>query len=732
MPENNSLIWIVVALLIIFEIEILILGSFWLIKNHRRRDKLDEMRKKKQKHTYSFAPALLFTLPAIFSDFKFQVAAIVVLVAAIFFVTIFHLHCLWKREAEDDALISTDEVEEEEYQSDENVSIAVEQQFALEVEEGHPLSVKIPICGLSVDEDADAEHGLIVDGAKHEPIKPVPIMNWRGELTRKIWPILITNCRGKEIGEIQPIIVENRDDDLVKPIRPLKVDNSKGTESQPLVATRIKNQRGETVGFIKPIIVENTNGKMIGSAKAPIVMNEAEELIGVARPIVVIDSSGTVLGTVAPSVTYDPGKDSPMQSVVLFHAEGEVSIPLRSVAVTDVKDMSDVVLPKVIVSNAKQDENMATGDDFIVTKVPVNVRSDEQNEEKVEEETGVRTDNTAATKAEKAAARKAEKTDKAAGKEQEITETAQEQEPIADQLYELYNDEPEYVDEIEVEPAASSARVRETNGAKEQRTAAQQAQQTQQTQPQRQTLQFAPAAKRQAAEPAPAPAPAANTPVQQPVRAQQPRSAARPAPATNAPAKTVVQTGYAQDPDDVYEGDIEEVRITNEATGDVTVIRYNKSFTAKLIQSSEEIKAWYGRLKNEFLSYDRVWSRVWWSHDNVNVSRIGIAKFVIEAGKLYVYMALNPNDFSRQFGVKGADRPRYKKVPCVICIQSDRDVETAIKLIAALAKKFGVTRGETKNENYYLPYETTEALLAENLMQEIYRETTKRMTAKAS
>jgi hypothetical protein len=179
-----------------------------------------------------------------------------------------------------------------------------------------------------------------------------------------------------------------------------------------------------------------------------------------------------------------------------------------------------------------------------------------------------------------------------------------------------------------------------------------------------------------------------------------------------------VQAGYAQDPDEVYEGDIEEMRIVNQTTGDTTVVRYNKSFTAKLIQSSEEIKAWYGRLKNEILSYDRVWSRVWWSHDNVNLSRIGIAKFVIEQGNLYVYMALNPNDYSQRYGVKAADRPRYKKVPCVLCIRSDRDVETAIKLFAALAKKFGVKRGETKNENYYLPFETTEALLAENLMQE--------------
>jgi hypothetical protein len=116
----------------------------------------------------------------------------------------------------------------------------------------------------------------------------------------------------------------------------------------------------------------------------------------------------------------------------------------------------------------------------------------------------------------------------------------------------------------------------------------------------------------------------------------------------------------------------------------------------------------------------------------VNLSRTGIAKFVIEEGKLYVYMALNPNDYSRTYGVKGADRPRYKKVPCVVCIESDRDVETAIKLFAVLAKKVGIERGETKSDNYYLPFETTEALLAENLMQEIYRETTKRVTAKAS
>ena len=44
------------------------------------------------------------------------------------------------------------------------------------------------------------------------------------------------------------------------------------------------------------------------------------------------------------------------------------------------------------------------------------------------------------------------------------------------------------------------------------------------------------------------------------------------------------------------------------------IIKYKKSFTAKLIQSDDEVKSYYSSLKNELLSYDGVKSRISWKY----------------------------------------------------------------------------------------------------------------------
>ena len=63
-------------------------------------------------------------------------------------------------------------------------------------------------------------------------------------------------------------------------------------------------------------------------------------------------------------------------------------------------------------------------------------------------------------------------------------------------------------------------------------------------------------------------------------------------------------------------------------------IRYNKSFTAKLIQSSDETKGYYGELKNEVLSYTKAKSHVSWAYDSVNAGREHIVKFSISNCKI--------------------------------------------------------------------------------------------------
>ena len=75
------------------------------------------------------------------------------------------------------------------------------------------------------------------------------------------------------------------------------------------------------------------------------------------------------------------------------------------------------------------------------------------------------------------------------------------------------------------------------------------------------------------------------------------------------------------------DGDESETVIVVEENGNRFNIRYQKSFLAKLIQSDDETKAFYGELKNEVLSYGKVNSRVSWGYDSVNSGRKQVLKW---------------------------------------------------------------------------------------------------------
>jgi ribosomal protein L15 len=151
------------------------------------------------------------------------------------------------------------------------------------------------------------------------------------------------------------------------------------------------------------------------------------------------------------------------------------------------------------------------------------------------------------------------------------------------------------------------------------------------------------------------------------------------------------------------------------------VIRYKKSFTAKLIQSKDETKAWYTALKNGFLSYNKVRSRLSWNYDSINSARNQLAKFVVRGKTLCVYFALDPEDYiGTKYKVEADDRKKYEDVPCLYRIKNPRRVKYAMELFAVLAEKYGLEREEEQYEDYYMPYESTSSLLQRGLIKEVY------------
>ena len=164
----------------------------------------------------------------------------------------------------------------------------------------------------------------------------------------------------------------------------------------------------------------------------------------------------------------------------------------------------------------------------------------------------------------------------------------------------------------------------------------------------------------------------------------------------------------------------EDGGVVVDAKGNYFNIRYNKSFTAKLIQSSDETKAYYGELKNEVLSYGKTKSRVSWAYDSVNAGRSPVVKFGIRGKTLCVYFALNAEDYAdSKYKVENVESAKYEAVPCMYRIKNDRRLGYAKDLIAAVCAKLGLTKGDVPTEDYNLPYETTEALVAKGLIKEL-------------
>ncbi len=166
--------------------------------------------------------------------------------------------------------------------------------------------------------------------------------------------------------------------------------------------------------------------------------------------------------------------------------------------------------------------------------------------------------------------------------------------------------------------------------------------------------------------------------------------------------------------------DEEEVETITDEKGNIFQIRFIKSFTAKLIQSTDETKKYYEELKNEVLSYRKTNSRISWHYDAVNSGRNYVLKFAIRGKTLCVYLPLNADDYvDSKYKVEKAESKRYEDVPCLYRIKNDRRLDYAKELIAVVANNLGLEKGEEHHEVYSnLPYEPNKPLVARGLIKE--------------
>ena len=152
------------------------------------------------------------------------------------------------------------------------------------------------------------------------------------------------------------------------------------------------------------------------------------------------------------------------------------------------------------------------------------------------------------------------------------------------------------------------------------------------------------------------------------------------------------------------------------------LVRYNRSFTSKLMQASDLLKGHYSELANHALSHKKVKLRISWPCAKLNHGRENIITFTVRGKTLYMYLAMDPES-ARQV-TKGtikdvSDKKRYQATPSLFKIKSALALKRAKVLIDALMQQKGIAYvapcADVSAENY--PYDTTENLVKAGLIK---------------
>lgn len=157
--------------------------------------------------------------------------------------------------------------------------------------------------------------------------------------------------------------------------------------------------------------------------------------------------------------------------------------------------------------------------------------------------------------------------------------------------------------------------------------------------------------------------------------------------------------------DEVAVTEPEPVEEVAEEPKEDLVMRIDRSFTAKLKQSDDEVKDRYGMIKNALLSYKKIKSTVSWNADRFNYGRATIAKMNIRGKTLCVYFALDPKDPAFKQTIYNqkdmSDQKAYAQTPFMMKIKSDLAAKRAVRLVETLAEQKGVAKKKDFEEVDY-------------------------------
>jgi hypothetical protein len=170
---------------------------------------------------------------------------------------------------------------------------------------------------------------------------------------------------------------------------------------------------------------------------------------------------------------------------------------------------------------------------------------------------------------------------------------------------------------------------------------------------------------------------------------------------------------------------IEEVAVSEEKKLKIEA-RYIRTYLARLIQADDEVKGNYTTIKNKFLSYKKVKSRLSKKRETFYSGRTTLAKLDVKGKKIDLYLALDPKEFE--------DKAKYynfidvsekkKDTPMLIKVSGPIKLKRALELIEIIMEKNGIVKLKNYTEqDFYMPYEDTERLVERGLIKDLENQT---------
>ncbi|MDE7162571.1 MAG: hypothetical protein K2O44_00630 [Clostridia bacterium] len=153
------------------------------------------------------------------------------------------------------------------------------------------------------------------------------------------------------------------------------------------------------------------------------------------------------------------------------------------------------------------------------------------------------------------------------------------------------------------------------------------------------------------------------------------------------------------------------------------MMKYNRSFIARIIQGTDDQKAYYGQVKTALLSYKKVNSNVAWAAERFNKGRETIARFKIRGKTLCLYLALDPDEYATSVyhHADVSDNKSMHGTPMMVKIKSQLGVKKAIRLIDEMLAKRNGEKHVIAERDYaaMYPYETIEELIEDGLVKDV-------------